>query len=85
MTAPGWNDADLAWLERCYDTDHGGHDDAVTLIRGVRAVLALHVDNGEYDSPHCAECRCDVCGDNHISLPCRTLRALNLDPIGDTP
>lgn len=74
-----WTDAELADLQRDYDTDHGGHDDVVALIRGARAVVALHVDNGEYDAPRCAECRCGVCGDNHVRLPCATVRALSLE------
>lgn len=35
-----WTDAELADLQRDYDTNHGGHDDVVALIRGARALLA---------------------------------------------
>lgn len=38
--APIWTDDELADLQRDYDTDHGGHDDVVALIRGARALLA---------------------------------------------
>ena len=76
MTAP-WTDAELDDLARDYPADT--HADVAALIAGARAVVALHVDNGEYDSPRCAECRCDVCGDSHVRLPCRTVRALSLE------
>jgi len=35
-----WTDDELADLQRDYDSDRGGHDDVVALIRGARALLA---------------------------------------------
>jgi hypothetical protein len=78
MTAPLlWTDAELADLQRDYDSDRGGHDDVVTLIRGVRAVLALHAPYDD-DARYCTEC-----GDERpVAYPCPTIARLNLE---DTP
>jgi hypothetical protein len=96
MTASGWSDDELAWLQRCYDTDHGGHDDVVALIRGVRAVLAL-CESGIAESRAFIEQHVhrhygatepgsvDPESVGYIAALERVIAALNLDPIGDTP
>ncbi len=65
-----WCDADLAAMERDYA--RGGHDDTFALIRGVRAVLRLHMDDGH---GYCDECSRYVAA--AIPAPCPTVRALN--------
>jgi len=85
MTATGWTESELISLQNAYDRDVNGHDDVVALIRGVRAVLALHEPEADpWRGPLCSHC-CEGIGDDNAPYPCATVRALNLDPIGDTP
>lgn len=67
-----WTFADLDALERDYG--RGGHDDVAALIRGVRAVLRLHVARAEYPYFGC----CDHCDDDGhaVTYPCPTVTAL---------
>ena len=84
MTASGWSDDDLAWLQRSYDSDRGGHDDVVALIRGVRAVVALHRPVPLDDGTVCDHCtHVAALGAVRIPIadnyPCATILALALE------
>lgn len=70
-----WTDAELADLQRDYDSDHGGHDDVVALIRGARAVVALHAPIDRNGLAHCSHC-IDTWD---WEYPCATIRALSLE------
>jgi len=74
VTASRWTDDELISLQNAYDRDVNGHDDVVTLIRGARAVVALHAPVGP------GHIECAACVDTSDWLyPCATIRALNLE------
>lgn len=77
MSAQVWTDAELADLERDYDRDHGGHDDVVALVRGARAVVAMH---RPVQATGCCVACCSATGTSpHVAFPCPTVLALALE------
>jgi hypothetical protein len=76
VNASDWTESELISLQNAYDRDVNGHDDVVTLIRGVRALLRA------------CDSRDEPGGDPGFrwTLGTDEIRAaLNLDTIGDTP